>query len=787
MKRFISIWLCLALVASSSLILLPITNNVKASILYVGGVGPSNYTTIQLAIDNAMSGDTIYVYSGTYNGNLIVNKQLTLIGENKTNTVIDAHDTGHVIDITANGVNITGFLITNSTEDWNNCIGVNIINADFCNISNNIFTRNIYSVFLDNSDNNLIVGNNISADYNIYTHYGVYCTYSHLNIIEKNHFWHLNGRSILLDNSDENNLQNNYLNNTGDFYISESDVNYITNNHFRDCGYEIEIWDSNENYLVNNTIINTTNYYDIQIQRSTNHILESNKMEGGIMIFGSILEQWNTHSIPLSNTVKNKSVFYLKNTSDVEAQNIYGQLILANCINITVVNHTYNQIAAGILMGFTSNSNINNNSFTECGYGISARCYSDNNIFTGNYFYDNGRGISIEYWSNNSVIVNNTCIDNWAGIYLYDEACFHHVENNELFENYYGIRVEFECVQNEIISNLLDGNNYGMWLRDCDYGEISHNIISNSYNGVYCLTGNDQNTISNNLVKYSSSYGIYLQSATNDNTLNNNTLLQNKDGIRIATSSNNKIYENNFLFNQNQAYDQDDSYPNLWDNGYPSGGNYWSDYTGVDLYSTPAQNVPPPDGIGDTPYLIDITTRDNYPLMKPVNLEIYEIMLTEGWNLISLPLIQIHESIDSVLYSIDGKWNCIQVYNSTDQDHWKSNKTFRPDQLNDLGSLDHKIGIWINITGPNVILTVYGYESISTAIPLHAGWNLVGYPSLSNETIGNALWGTGADRVEVFDPAEPYLIKEIGPTYIMQPGEGYWVHVPADTVWVVDW
>ena len=74
-----------------------------------------------------------------------------------------------------------------------------------------------------------------------------------------------------------------------------------------------------------------------------------------------------------------------------------------------------------------------------------------------------------------------------------------------------------------------------------------------------------------------------------------------------------------------------------------------------------------------------------------------------------------------------------------------------------------------------------------TSIPLYAGWNLVGYPSLTNETVANALWGTGADRVEVFDSGEPYRIKEVGPTYLMKPGEGYWVHVPADTVWVVDW
>ncbi len=55
---------------------------------------------------------------------------------------------------------------------------------------------------------------------------------------------------------------------------------------------------------------------------------------------------------------------------------------------------------------------------------------------------------------------------------------------------------------------------------------------------------------------------------------------------------------------------------NIWDDGYPSGGNYWSDYNGTDLFSGPHQNETGSDGIGDTPYLIRFDSQDNYPLMK---------------------------------------------------------------------------------------------------------------------------------------------------------------------------
>jgi nitrous oxidase accessory protein NosD len=55
---------------------------------------------------------------------------------------------------------------------------------------------------------------------------------------------------------------------------------------------------------------------------------------------------------------------------------------------------------------------------------------------------------------------------------------------------------------------------------------------------------------------------------------------------------------------------------NTWDNGYPSGGNYWSDYNGTDFYSGIYQNATGSDGIGDTPYTMNANNQDRFPQFR---------------------------------------------------------------------------------------------------------------------------------------------------------------------------
>ncbi|KAA0002007.1 MAG: hypothetical protein FE044_03675, partial [Thermoplasmata archaeon] len=87
------------------------------NILYVGGSGPNNYTKIQGAINAASNGDTIFVYSGTYYENVVIDKSIHLVGEDRNTTIIDGNHAGDVVNITADRVTMEGFTIRNG-DGW---------------------------------------------------------------------------------------------------------------------------------------------------------------------------------------------------------------------------------------------------------------------------------------------------------------------------------------------------------------------------------------------------------------------------------------------------------------------------------------------------------------------------------------------------------------------------------------------------------------------------------------------------------------------------------------------
>jgi len=162
-------------------------------------------------------------------------------------------------------------------------------------------------------------------------------------------------------------------------------------------------------------------------------------------------------------------------------------------------------------------------------------------------------------------------------------------------------------------TNITDSTD-GIRVSDSSNNSIyENNITGNSYEGIYILASSS-NTISENNITANTGDGVYLWGSSN-NTIFENNISNNWWGITSYYSTNNKIFHNNFINNPSQAYIE--SSVDVWDEGYPSGGNYWNDYSGTDHRCGPNQDHSGSDGIGDTSYVIDGSNKDNYPLMSP--------------------------------------------------------------------------------------------------------------------------------------------------------------------------
>jgi len=163
-----------------------------------------------------------------------------------------------------------------------------------------------------------------------------------------------------------------------------------------------------------------------------------------------------------------------------------------------------------------------------------------------------------------------------------------------------------------IVGNTLSNNVHGFYCYNSDSHTIIGNNVSNNIQGIHIYDSNN-NVLLNNIVSSNTDAGIFLF-VTRGNTISANTISNN--GVSdeslggLWISGGGKIFHNNFVDNIPQVWGS-----GVWDNGYPSGGNYWSDYNGTDLFGSRYQNETGSDGIGDAPYVIDAIT-DNYPLMK---------------------------------------------------------------------------------------------------------------------------------------------------------------------------
>jgi parallel beta-helix repeat protein len=240
--------------------------------------------------------------------------------------------------------------------------------------------------------------------------------------------------------------------------------------------------------------------------------------------------------------------------------------------------------------------------------------------------------------------------------------------------------ISYNNCSDPTVPNPILGTSAGIFLNNyCDYNRIEKNLCWNAWDGIY-LRYAEHNVIDNNSCQHSASNGISVMSGTmfceftnnncsnNDNgfwldpstnTFSRNIISNNQIGIQFSSGAS-IIFHNNFVGNVIHA--GTGGAPSLfWNASYPAGGNYWSGFTGADLFSGAGQNVAGADGIIDTPYQIDVSIQDNYPLKDPYPIT-FDIVSPVSTASVSGSIITISSSddvsgVNRTMYRIDnGSW-----------------------------------------------------------------------------------------------------------------------------------
>jgi len=252
--------------------------------------------------------------------------------------------------------------------------------------------------------------------------------------------------------------------------------------------------------------------------------------------------------------------------------------------------------------------------------GQSAIVVERNNIVVDGAGYTvqgTGNGIGIHLLGRSNVTIKNVKIKAFQSSIAIDYSSNNRIAGNNITNNVVGINV-ISSSNNTVSENIITGNFNGIELFFSLNNTFSGNTVSKNQNGIHIAYSPLNFLLRNTIIDNDN--GVYLADSYS-NTVSGNNIRNNNNGVYLRDAPTfNKFYHNNFINNTQQVYIYTydySGYANSWDDGYPSGGNYWSDYSGVDLFSGSYQNETGIDGIGDIPYIIDENNVDHYPLMYP--------------------------------------------------------------------------------------------------------------------------------------------------------------------------
>jgi parallel beta-helix repeat protein len=384
----------------------------------------------------------------------------------------------------------------------------------------------------------------------------------------------------------------------------------ISENRAIDNGFcAISLQYSDQNLIAHNNL-SGAGWGGIHLMSSSRNIVSGNLIAdkyGGVN--GHVSSNYNNFTENVISNCTYGMFYHASNHNNIWGNNMSAIAVegiwLQDQVNYNLVaeNNLINNTVAIRLQGPNYNNTLSRNVITGAGYGIKIE--------------NNARYTRI---ADNVIVNNNASNDSWsAGIRL-DSGLDSQIHSNTIAGNNYGVLLYSYSPRVSIYNNTITGNEFGIRVASggSDYLNVSYNVVMNNRGYGIGLTGfggtSNYATIARNLI-VNNSDGIALGQNSNYNTVSHNNISMNNYGLYIEYSTQNSIYANNILNNTQQVYIAS-GLINSWDNGYPSGGNYWDDYHGTDLCSGTYQNETGSDGIGDAPYVIDDSNLDRYPLMN---------------------------------------------------------------------------------------------------------------------------------------------------------------------------
>jgi parallel beta-helix repeat protein len=636
-------------------------------------VVPVDLHTIQEAIDKASSGDTILVKAGIYPENIFINKPISLIGEDKFNTIIDGSNSGTVIEVTASNVSIENFTVRDAGSSIEDS-GIELSSTENCTVNGNVVIENGYNgIMVSHSAWNTVTRNTIAEA----TH-GIILVSSSSDTVSENDVENASRYGIALQDSrycqvTENNVTSSYedialLSSNGN-YVSRnivtnstskgirlddpSDYNTFTENTITNNGeYGFWMWYSSHNLFYHNFCNNSDNVLVLSAPELGYN--STNTWDNGYPFGGNCWSDYHGKDL-YSGAYQNETgsdgigdtpyfidkdnidryPLMTPNLTENPQANTHPIHNLETCLSyatiqeaidapetldkntIFVQNGTYQEnivVTKAIkLIGESEETTIiDGNS-----QGSVVELAADNVTITGFTLKNSGPG-----WAQSAIALSRVCncsissndiTNNQFGVWA-ESSTGNVISGNNFTNDGYGIGLYTSSDGNSILENKIVGSAHaGILLASCTKNVISRNRITGCAYSVELITSSN-NTITENDVT-NNSHGVTLSLSSNENDIVGNTIRGNGWGLETDTSTDNRIFHNNFVNNTPQVFFYEPGYSNFWDQGYPEGGNYWSDQNSTDLHSGPYQNETGSDGIADTPHSIDSNNEDHYPLM----------------------------------------------------------------------------------------------------------------------------------------------------------------------------